>query len=425
MSALAGKRVNKLGNVVDSSGQIWGRLVEGDPKKLAGKMCDREGNVKNEMGDNVGRAELVPEGEREGEKTGPFADFDNPTISKDGKVTDAKGLVIGRLIQGDAKQLLGKPVDADGDVLDKNGNTLGKAERWEEEEKAVAKHPAAGRKVNKRGTVVDENGDEIAKLTDGDLAKCAGHEIDNDGDVVDGKGNSVGHVTLLEDIPEPEPEAEEPKESEEEIAEKKQLEADRKLAGQLASVIEQSIDKIKPILKMITETIEAAERQPKEELDEQKLVDTVKPLLEEGGQILQEANGAIRALDPDGRIQNNAKHKTSAREASPEEYRLADQLKELSSSVVTTIDAAKKKIAGMPHAKKELNPLWNLLAEPLGQIIAAVGLLLSGVLGLVGRLLSGLGLGGLLDNLLGGLGIKGILEGLGLGMVTKSLTGKK
>ena len=174
-----------------------------------------------------------------------------------------------------------------------------------------------------------------------------------------------------------------------------------------------------------TQAIDAAERQPKDELDEQKLVDTVKPLLEEGGQILQECNGAIRALDPDGRIQTNAKHKTASRDATPEEYRLADQLKELSSSVMTTIDQAKKKIAGMPHAKKELNPLWGLLAEPLGQIIAAVGLLLSGVLGLVGRLLSGLGLGGLLDNLLGGLGIKGILDGLGLGMVTKSLTGKK
>jgi hypothetical protein len=61
----------------------------------------------------------------------------------------------------------------------------------------------------------------------------------------------------------------------------------------------------------------------------------------------------------------------------------------------------------------------------LGQILAAVGLLLSGVLGLVGRLLNVLGLGGLLDNLLGGLGIKGVLEGLGLGALTKSLTGKK
>lgn len=42
----------------------------------------------------------------------------------------------------------------------------------------------------------------------------------------------------------------------------------------------------------------------------------------------------------------------------------------------------------MPHAKKELNPLWGLLNEPLFQILAAVGLLLSGVLGLVGRLVS-------------------------------------
>ena len=100
-------------------------------------------------------------------------------------------------------------------------------------------------------------------------------------------------------------------------------------------------------------------------------------------------------------------------------------LKELTGTVMQTIDSAKKKIAGMPHAKKELNPLWGLLAEPLGQIIAGVGLLLSGVLSLVGKLLSGLGLGGLLDNLLGGLGLKGILEGLGLGMITKSLTGKK
>jgi hypothetical protein len=38
----------------------------------------------------------------------------------------------------------------------------------------------------------------------------------------------------------------------------------------------------------------------------------------------------IRGLDPDGRISANAKHKTAAREATPEEYRLADLLKEVS-----------------------------------------------------------------------------------------------
>ncbi|KAH8586759.1 hypothetical protein B0O99DRAFT_643579 [Bisporella sp. PMI_857] len=423
MSALAGCRVNKHGHLVDGSGQIIGRLVEGDAKSLIGRMADKEGQIWDDGGRVVGKAELVPESERRGQKEGPFTGFDSPRVTKDGKVADSHGAIIGRVISGDIKQLYSKAVDDDGDILDKNGNPLGKAERWEEEEKAKAKHPASGRKVNRKGEVVDENGDTIAKLTDGNLQKCAGCEIDDDGDVVDGKGVTVGHITLLEDIPEPEPE--EPKESEEEIAERKQIEEDRKLAGRLASCIDQSLESIKPILKMITEAIDQANAQPKEELDEQKLVDTVKPLIEQGGAILQETNGAIRAMDPDGRIQANAKHKTAAREASPEEYHLADLLKELTGTVTQTIESAKKKIAGMPHAKKELNPLWGLLAEPLGQILAAVGLLLAGVLGLVGRLLSGLGLGGLLDNLLGGLGLKGILKGLGLGMVTESLTGKK
>jgi len=423
LSALAGKRVNKAGNLVDSHGEIFGRLVSGDPKKLVGKMADKDGNIWNDGGQIVGKAELVPESERQGEKEGPFTGFNSPVVTKDGKVADSAGNIIGRLIEGDAKKLYGKEVDPDGDVLDKNGNSLGKAERWEEEEKEVAKNPVAGRKVNKDGNVVDDTGDVIGKLTEGDVAKCAGKEIDNDGDIINAKGQTLGHVTLIEDIPEPEPE--EPKESEEEIEKRKQMETDKKLAGQMATCIQQSLDKIKPILQMIAENIDAAEKQPKEELDEQKLVDTVKPLIEEGGRILAETNGAIRGLDPDGRIAANAKHKTASREASPEEHHLAEVLKDLTENVHKTIEQAKKKIAGMPHAKKELNPLWGLLAEPLGQILAAVGLLLAGVLGLVGKLLSGLGLGGLLDNLLGGLGLKGILKGLGLGVVTDSLTGKK
>jgi hypothetical protein len=151
----------------------------------------------------------------------------------------------------------------------------------------------------------------------------------------------------------------------------------------------------------------------------------VRPLIEEGGRILTEARGIIKGLDPDGRISANAKHKTAAREASPEEYMLADVLKELTGEVTETIENAKRKIEDMPHAKKELNPLWGLLNEPLFQILAAVGLLLSGVLTLVSNLLSGLGLGGLLDGLLGTLGLNRVLDGLGLGVVTKTLGGGK
>ena len=95
-------------------------------------------------------------------------------------------------------------------------------------------------------------------------------------------------------------------------------------------------------------------------------------------------------------------------------------LKDLTGDVTQCIDNAKRKLEDMPYAKKELNPLWGLLNEPLFQILAAVGLLLAGVLNLVGRLLGGLGLGGILDGLLGTLGIGRVLEGLGLGSVGKS-----
>lgn len=419
-SILAGKRVNKAGNVVDGSGTIFGRVVEGDPKRMVGRMCNKNGEILSESGDVIGRAEVVPEGEREGVKEGPFAELQGCTVAKDGTVVTPSGDVVGRLVSGDAKVLFGRAVDEDGDVLDRNGNSIGKAERWEPEKVEHKKNPMCGRRVNREGNVVDEDGNVIGKLTSGDPTACSGKEIDNDGDVVDQKGTVIGHCSLLEDIPKEEEAVESPEDKEK----REKAETDRKLAIQMSVCIEQCLDKIRPICKMITEKIDQAERTPEDERDEEALVREVRPLIEEGGRILTEAKGVIKGLDPDGRISANAKHKTAAREATPEEYHLADVLKDLTGDVTQCIENAKKKLEGMPHAKKELNPLWGLLNEPLFQILAAVGLLLSGVLGLVGRLLSGLGLGGLLDGLLGTLGINRVLEGLGVGSITGDKKGK-
>ncbi|KAI1772188.1 hypothetical protein F4818DRAFT_178145 [Hypoxylon cercidicola] len=421
MSPLAGKRINKAGNAVDSHGDIYGRVIEGDLTRLVGKMCDKNGFIRNEGGDVIGKCELIPEAERAGMKEGPFTELPGCTVNKEGKVVTPGGDVVGRLVSGDPKVLFGRKVDDDGDICDKNGNVLGHAERWEEEEVAKDVNPMSGRRVNREGNVVDENGDLMGKLTSGLLSECAGKKIDDDGDVVDGKDKVLGHCSLLSEIPEPE----EPEETEEEKQARLQLAQDQKIAGQISACIEQSIDKIKPICKMITDKIDSEERKPEDERDEDELVKQVRPLIEEGGKILTEANGVIRGLDPDGRISANAKHKTAAREATPEEYRLADLLKELTGTVTETIDGAKKKLENLPRAKKGINPLWGLLSEPLFQIIAAVGLLLSGVLGLVGKLLNGLGLGGLVNNLLGGLGLTKVLDGLGLGTILAPITGSK
>ncbi|KAI0908831.1 hypothetical protein F4823DRAFT_563409 [Ustulina deusta] len=420
MSSLAGKRINKAGNAVDSHGDIYGRVVEGLLARLVGKMCDKNGFIRNEGGDVIGKCELIPEAEREGMKEGPFAELAGCTVTKEGKVVTAGGDVVGRLVSGDAKLLAGRPVDDDGDVCDRNGNVLGHAERWEEPEVEKEVSPMSGRRVNREGNVVDETGDVIGKLTSGELSECAGKKIDDDADVVDQKGNVLGHCSLLEEIPEPEP-----TETEEERAERLQKEQDKKIAGQIACCIEQSLDKIKPICRMIVDRINQEEAKSEEDRDEEELVKQVRPLIEEGGKILTEANGVIRGLDPDGRISAQAKHHTAGREATPEEYHLAELLKELTGTVTETIENAKRKLENLPKAKKHINPLWGLLSEPLFQIIAAVGLLLSGVLGLVGKLLNGLGLGGLVNNLLGGLGLTRVLDGLGLGTILAPITGSK
>lgn len=99
--------------------------------------------------------------------------------------------------------------------------------------------------------MVDEDGNIIGKLTSGDLSVCSGKGIDDDGDVVDYKGNTIGHCSLLEDIPKEEEPVEE--ESPEEKEKREKLEQDKKLAIQMAVVIEQCLDSIRPICKMITE----------------------------------------------------------------------------------------------------------------------------------------------------------------------------
>ncbi|KAI8947594.1 hypothetical protein F4801DRAFT_592467 [Xylaria longipes] len=425
MSSLAGKRINKAGNAVDSHGDIYGRVIEGSLSRLVGKMCDKNGFIRNEGGDVIGKCELIPEAEREGMKEGPFTELSGCTVTKDGKVVTAGGDVVGRLVSGDPKVLAGRPVDDDGDICDKNGNVLGRAERWEEPEVEKDVNPMSGRKVNREGNVVDENGDVIGKLTTGELSQCAGKKIDDDGDVIDQKGNVLGHCSLLEEIPEPEPEPEPEGETEEEREERLKKEQDAKIAKQISYCIAQSLDKIKPICRMIVERINQEEAKSEDDRDEEELVKQVRPLIEEGGKILTEANGVIRGLDPDGRISAQAKHHSAGGEATPEEYHLAELLKELTGTVTETIEAAKRKLENLPKAKKGINPLWGLLSEPLFQIIAAVGLLLSGVLGLVGKLLNGLGLGGLVNNLLGGLGLTKVLDGLGLGTILAPITGGK
>lgn len=250
LSLLDGKVVNKAGNVVDpATGAVVGRIVEGD-KRLAGRKVDGKGQIWGDNGQIVGRAEIIPGAEQE-KAEGPFFGFDNAEVAKDGVVVDGDR-IIGRLVEGDAKRLLGRKVDEDGDVLDKNGNTIGKAERWEPEEKKRDVNPMAGRKVTKEGEVRDADGNLIGKLTSGNLATLVGKSIDDNGFVIDNDGNKIGECTLLEHIPEPEePEEEGP--SAEELEAQQKAKHDQELAGKMSNILQQTLEQIKPVCNMIAE----------------------------------------------------------------------------------------------------------------------------------------------------------------------------
>ncbi|KAL8855407.1 MAG: hypothetical protein Q9178_007945 [Gyalolechia marmorata] len=403
--SLAGKVVNKKGNVVDEHGTIFGRIAEGDPASMAGRKVDGEGQIWSDDGKVIGRAELIPGGEQQ-KPEGPFSSFEEKTVAKDGMVVDQNGEIIGRLMDGqDAKALVGRKVDDDGDILDKSGNVIGKAERYEPEVKERQINPMSGHKVNKNGEIRDETGELLGRVTEGNLPTLIGKKVDDNGYVIDNDCNRVGECTLIENMPEEEPEPE-PEMTEEELEALRKKAQDAEIANKMNYILIQTlerIDRAKATHRGIV--LRRRTARPKEELDKEEVVKDVKPLLEEGGCIVQECNGAIRGLDPDGSIAANAKAHAASGETTPEKHRLAENLKELTTNVVNTIDNVKK-VANMPHAK-ELSPLWGLLTDPLFQIIAAVGLLLSGVLGLVGKLLNGLGLGSLVNGILGGLAIPG------------------
>lgn len=258
LSILEGKTVNKAGNVVDAQGNVFGRITSGD-KRLAGRKVDGKGQIWGDNGKVIGTAELIPGAEVQ-KPEGAFYGFENPVVGKDGVITDASGQIIGRIVEGDAQRLQGRQVDEDGDVLDKNGNTIGRAERWQPEEKPRDVNPMSGRKVNREGEVRDADGNLIGKLTSGNLPSLIGKEIDDNGYVVDNDGNKIGECTLIENIPEPEPEPEEPEEepqepeiSPEEQEAQRKIEEDKQLAKKMSGIIAQTLDRIRPVCKMISE----------------------------------------------------------------------------------------------------------------------------------------------------------------------------
>lgn len=64
-----------------------------------------------------------------------------------------------------------------------------------------------------------------------------------------------------------------------------------------------------------------------EDRDEDELIKTVRPLIEQAEKILNETNGAIKGADPDQRLSKQARRNAADHKATPEEQRLAVALR--------------------------------------------------------------------------------------------------
>ena len=141
------------------------------------------------------------------------------------------------------------------------------------------------------------------------------------------------------------------------------------------------------------------------------------PALEGATAALREADSSIKSLDPDGSVRSMAKNQP----ITPEQHRLAELLSKLTGDLKKGIEEARNRLKNFPKAEKKLSPLLAILEQPLLQILAGVGLLLNGVLGLLGQLLGGLGLGKWLAGMMPKLGLGKVLGKVGL---SKLIPGK-
>jgi ubiquitin len=93
-------------------------------------------------------------------KEAPFAGLVGLIVVKDGYVEDENGDRFGQVVEGDAKMLIGRAVDDDGDILDKKGFVVGHAERYAE---------------------LEEDGVPAARLIEGNAKELPGRKLDNQG----------------------------------------------------------------------------------------------------------------------------------------------------------------------------------------------------------------------------------------------------
>jgi hypothetical protein len=191
LSDLEGLRVSKKGYVIGPDGIPVGRLVQGAAKSLAGCKVRKHGLILDSKYKLVGRCEIIPENKRSSMKKGLFTGLQGLIVVQGGLVENVDHNVVGEVVEGNPKTLLGRVVDEYGDILNKYGTVIGRCERHT---------PFAGLEglvVVQGGLVEDAELNIVGKVIEGDPKMLLGSVVDEDGDIIDMSGNLRGHCECL------------------------------------------------------------------------------------------------------------------------------------------------------------------------------------------------------------------------------------
>jgi hypothetical protein len=256
ISVLEGLPVEKDGQILDIAGVPIGKLVDGDAKVISKRMylCSAEGIIFDKKLKQVGRAEVIqpekpaakepakeadePEDSKSPEtKARTLADLDGLTCDEDGKYF-IDDVAVAELVEGKPALIFKRKYvcNVDGEVLDKKGGVIGRAEMIVEaasEDKAPEEDKPEDKPAEDpsrtladlEGLTCDEEGHilidgvAVAKVIEGDVAIMFKRKYvcTADGEVLNKKKAVFGRVELIagekpaEDVKEEETPKEAPK----------------------------------------------------------------------------------------------------------------------------------------------------------------------------------------------------------------------
>ncbi|KAL4753456.1 hypothetical protein BDW72DRAFT_201579 [Aspergillus terricola var. indicus] len=393
ISTLEGLTCNTLGEIITSDGITVGELVGGDAMRICidELYLDNQGQFKDGRGVVIGRAR-------------PLLSSQSPVRSDAGVVEEAMPEPISE------KKVLGAPGASSGELDELTSDKYGVV------------YDSSGRAV---GRLAGRDRDEVHD-------RLTPRSLNADSKTVEDENEKTGwfsfdiEVRDAEPEPEPEPYAKHARFDMQNLTrvivnDSGYIIDNEHLVGKMCSIVRQTGDSVDPLCRQITLDIEEANRKPKNRLAAERLVKDIRPLITSAGDILQDCNNTLRCLDPDNQIASTMKsyeHPYTVPGSMTSEYRLASLLKDLAQTVIDTITAGRHRLSEMskemPCAGRKLNPLWTLLSNRLFNIITAVGLLHTGVIGMLSSLLKGPWLGKVLRRLLVGIGLDSVLGRLGV-----------